>query len=613
MSKRIVRSICALLALGVMASTASAQVPSKPKRIAHFHLSGALTEQPQEDPLGLTSGKMTSLKSLLERLDKARKDDSVRAIALTLGGLSMGAAQIEELRDALTKFNVVDKRVFVHAESLNTWRFALMSAATDVSVVPMADVWLTGFYGERLYLKNLLSKIGCEADIIHIGDFKSAGETLTRTGPSEAAAENLDWLIDGLYDGIVGMIAESRGMSSKQVRGLIDEGPYTAESALKAGLVDSVQYRDEFVETVRKMYGDDAIVDNRYAEKDGIDVDVSNPFAFFSVLTDLFGGKKKGTRGDSVGIVYVEGTIVPGYGERSPFGGSSGAYSGDISKALEEAAEDPSVKAVVLRVDSPGGSALASEIIWRATQQVRSRKPIVVSMGNVAGSGGYYVACGADAIVADEMTITGSIGVVGGKIITAGMWEKLGVNWVPIQRGRNANLLNTLEPFNDGQRTRIEDWMNEVYAIFKAHVQEGRGSKLSKALEEMAGGRVYTGKQALELGLVDKIGGLHDAIELAARKASIADYDVRVIPEPKNFIDMLFGELSGTGERPTDIAVRMKPLLTGPKPTLFDALLPLLGRMEPHRVAAVKQALQRIELLRGESVITMMPTDLVIR
>jgi protease IV len=609
------RPLLATVAVCLVSSVAWGQMPTgQNKKLAHFHLGGAITEVPQEDPFGFTSGQMTSLKELQSRFAKARKDPDVQALVITMSGVSMGLGQLEEIREEIAKFKAVDKRVFVHVDSLNTGLYALVSAASDLSIVPTADVWLTGMYTEGLYLKNMLDKIGCRADIIHIGDFKSAGETLTRTGPSEAASANLEWLLDGIYGNLIKMMADSRGLTAKRMEQIVDNGPYTAEKALDLGLVDSVQYRDQFLSQIKNIYGDDVEIDNRYAEKSGVDIDMSNPFAFFKVFGEMFGGGKSKARKDSIGIVYVEGAIVTGYAQPSPFGGSSGAFSGDIERALQMAADDDTIKAVVLRVDSPGGSALASEIIWRATQKVRAKKPFIVSMGNVAASGGYYVACGSDAIFADATTITGSIGVVGGKIITADMWSKLGVNWVPHKKGANADLMNSLEPFNEQQRDHVENWMLEIYDVFKSHVQADRGSKLSKPLQELAGGRVFTGRQALDNGLVDKIGGLDAAVDFAARRASIGDYDVRVVPEPKNFIDKLIGEMSGKGERPSDITVHMKPnLLARPENSLWSVLMPLVQHLEPQRAAALTQAMTRIALLRKETVITMMPMEIIIR
>ena len=227
----------------------------------------------------------------------------------------------------------------------------------------------------------------------------------------------------------------------------------------------------------------------------------------FNFYAELLGGKKIKSHKDAVAIVYVEGPIVLGSTESSILDpGSKAAASTPIRRALDKAAADDSIKAVVLRVNSPGGSATASEIILNATKRVKAKKPLVVSMGNVAGSGGYYVACGADTIFADATTITGSIGVVGGKLATTEMWNKIGINWKEYNRGDHAALLASSGIFTPEQRKIVQSWMDEIYGVFKSHVTEIRGSRLKKPLDDIAGGRVYMGQQALELGLVDKIG-----------------------------------------------------------------------------------------------------------
>jgi protease-4 len=233
-------------------------------------------------------------------------------------------------------------------------------------------------------------------------------------------------------------------------------------------------------------------------------------------------------------------------------------------------------------------------------------------MGNVAGSGGYYVSCGADAIFADAATITASIGVVGGKLVTTNLWSKLGVNWVSHKRGANADLLSSARAFDDAQRKVLQDYMQQVYDVFKGHVTQGRGSKLRQPIDEIAGGRVYTGQQALDLGLVDQIGGLQQAVEYAAARVSLKDYEIRVIPEPKDFFTQLMGDISGEGERPTDIRLSSMSSLVVGQPTLAS-LLDLLQKTQPQRARALAQALQRIELIRQESVILMMPFDMVLQ
>jgi protease-4 len=232
-------------------------------------------------------------------------------------------------------------------------------------------------------------------------------------------------------------------------------------------------------------------------------------------------------------------------------------------------------------------------------------------MGNVAASGGYYVSCGADWIFADEMTITASIGVVGGKFVTTPMWDKLGVNWVPVQRGKNADIFNSARPFDEAQRALIQDFMDDTYEVFKQHVKEGRKGKLAKPLDEIAAGRVYTGKQALELGLVDQIGGLADAIRYAADQAVIEDYDVRIIPKPVDFFTAMIEEMSGEGPRPTDISIQAAPGIVSTNSPLLDAALPMLQQLDPHRAKAVLRAVKSLEIIQRDGLALVMPQQIV--
>ena len=599
-----------MLALGGPAWASDGAVVPAPVVAAHFHLSGALSESPMPDAFGLLAAEMTSLRTLVARIDEASADKNVKAVVLTYGGMSFGFGQLEEIRAAIGRLKAAGKTVYVHAEAMSTSVYSLLCAGDYLSVAPQSSLWLTGMYGESLYVKGLLDKINVQTDFMHMGDYKSAAEMLTRTGPSAPAEENVNWLLDGLYGSVVDMIAASRGKTPAQVRDLIDHGPYLAEEALEKGLIDAVQTREAFLAHIKADMAEPAKIDNRYGREKRAQVNLTSPLAFFTILSELF--KPSPTAGkDCVALIYVEGAIMPGYGQSGLFGSSAAAFSGDIRKALETAAQDDSVKAVVMRVDSPGGSAEASEVILNATRQVRADKPFIVSMGDVAGSGGYYISCGADTIFADEATITASIGVVGGKLVTQSMWDALGINWVGYKRGANSDMLSSAAPFNESQRKVLERYMQKVYDVFKGHVAEGRANKLRKPLDEMSGGRVYTGKQALELGLVDRIGGLKQAIEYAADKASLTDYDIRVIPRPTDFVTMLMEELSGEGQRPTDIALPDATSLLAGHPGLMTAF-DLLRKTEPQRARALYQALQRIELIRREGVIMMMPFDTIL-
>jgi len=578
--------------------------------VAHFHLSGALSESPVADPFGLMAGEMTSLKDLVKRLDRASGDDKVKAVILTFGGMEVGLGQLQEVRQAIERVKTAGKKVYVHADDLDTRTYALLCAGSRLSLAPQSSLWLTGIYGQSLYVKGLLDKIGVQADYLHMGDYKSAAEMLTRTSPSAQAEENLNWLFDSIYGSLVDMIAKSRGKKPAEIRDLVDHGPYIADQAQQKGLIDAVETREEFIAQVRKEVGGEMTVNNRYGRKERAAIDLSNPLAAFSLLAEMFKSPASSQK-NTVAVIYVEGPILPGYSQPTFFGVINAAFSGDISKALEKAAESDTVKAVVMRVDSPGGSAQASETILNAAERVQAKKPLIVSMGDVAGSGGYYVSCGADAIFADDATITASIGVVGGKLVTTDLWNKLGINWVGYKRGANADMLNSDRPFSDSQKQVLHDYMQQVYEVFKGHGTRGRGDKLRKPIDDIAGGRVYTGKQALDLGLIDRIGGLQQAIEYAAEKASIKDYEVQVLPEPKDLFAMLIEQYSGEGEDPTDITLSAtaNPLANYPA---LAPLLDLLRKTEPQRAAVLTQALQRIELLRRESVILMMPFDMVL-
>lgn len=583
------------------------QTPSR--QIAHFEIKGALLEKPTRMPPLFGTEIPTSLKSILTRLKTARLDENVVAVVLEIQQAALGLAQLEEIHHALLKFAKEDKPVFVHADTLSTKTYALATGASHISIVPTGDLWLIGLYGEAPYFRGTLDKIGCYPDFEQCGDFKTGAESITRSHPSLQSEEMTKWLIDSLYENLIERIAKGRQWSTEKVRKIIDNGPYSAEEALKAGLIDSVQHRQDYIEDLHKQFGDDIEVSIDYGKEDEMDIPDDNFFAMVEFIMKMFNPTPKVYTEPSVAIIYVVGTIVTGEEDTSPFGSSSGAYSTTIRKAIDKARKDDSVKAVVLRIDSPGGSALASEIILDATLRLAAKKPLIVSMGNVAGSGGYYVTCGAETIFANRATITASIGVLGGKIVTTDMWESLGIHWHGIQRGKMAAMMSSANPFSEMERKKFKNYMNNVYEIFKRHVVEARGDKLAKPIDQLAGGRVFSGAQALELGLIDQIGGLNDAIQFAAKRASLKEYEIRVIPEPPGIFDF-FGSVEEDDEF---ASIQSSTSLSLSNLPMFRKALPLLSRLDPQRWRAMMQALKRVELIHTEGVITMMPTELLIR
>lgn len=575
---------------------------AEPKsRIAVFRLKSSLKESPADDTF-IFGSPPVSLKDLVARLKKAEEDKAVKAVVILPEGGSVGSAQIEELRAAMAGLRKAGKDIYTHADSLTLREYVLLSGATRISVVPTGDIWITGLYAELPYLRGLLNLLGVQPDFLHCGDYKSASEIFMREGPSPEADRMQNWLMDGLYSTYLDLIAKGRKVSSDQVRGWIDNGPYTAEKARQAGIIDAVEHREAFERMLKDKYGKDVVFDHKYGQKKQPNVDFSSPFGFLKVWSDMLNeSQKKKTGKSAVAIVYVDGPIVLQGSDGILSGGGVEAVASKIRKALDEAADDDTIKAVVLRVDSPGGSAVASEIILNATKRVKGKKPFVVSMGDVAGSGGYYVTCAADTVFADEATITGSIGVVGGKLATNGMWKKVGVTFKSYQRGKNADLLSSAHVFTPEQRERMQAWMDEIYGVFKQHVVDIRGKRLKKPIDELAGGRVYTGKQALELGLIDKIGTLQDAITFVAAKANVKDYDIRVVPEPKNFLEQLIEESSGGKDDPHTLDASARGT------SLVELAMPYLKQLDPQRIAAVKQALGRLQLIQQEGAVLMMP------
>ncbi len=578
-----------------------------------FRLSGDLTERPADETFSFGSIGGTSLRELIERMKKASEDANVKAVVFLHEGGSVGAGQAEELRDAMAKLRAKGKEIYAHADSLTTREYVLLSGASRLSVVPTGDLWVTGLFGEAPYLRGLLDKIHVKPEFLTCGAYKSAAEIFLRDRPSPEAEAMQNWLLDGMYSSTVTLIAQGRKVSTERVREWIDGGPYSAEKARTAGLIDAVEQRQDLEAMLKGKYGHDVIFDKKYGQKQQPTLDLSSPFAFFKLWGEMMGqAQKKGPSKPAVGIVYVDGPITLGGGQASLFA-EAAATSSKIRKALDDAARDDSIKAVVLRVNSPGGSAVASEIILDATRRVKAKKPFVVSMGDVAGSGGYYVACASDVIFADETTITASIGVVGGKLATVEMWKKVGVTFKEYKRGTNAGLLASSEPLTKEERERLQSWMDDVYKVFKGHVQAIRGSRLKKPLDELAGGRVFTGKQALELGLVDRIGGLGDAIVHVAGEAKLTgDYDVRMVPPNKNFLEQLIEDASGSSDDAPGIGLHIRPVAAGPD-SLVDLAMPLLRHLDPPRVAAVRDALRHLQLLQREGVLLMMPETAIPR
>ncbi|MEZ6065915.1 MAG: S49 family peptidase [Planctomycetaceae bacterium] len=446
-----------LLATLAVLFAASSSLHAAGKTVPVFSLKGTVSEKPAGESFPFGPLDAASFREIVGRLDQAAADDKVAGVVLFLEGAEFGHAQREELHAAMQRLRTAGKPIYAHGDMTMTGGYALLAGVDRLSFTPTGYLFITGLYGEQPYVRGLLDRLGVEPDFLHCGAYKSAGEMFMLDGPSEEAATMYKWLYDGIYDGLLQLIADGRKVDVAEAKKWIDEGLYSAEKAQADGLIDAVEHRDEFVAHIKSVHGDDVVFDTKYGRKQQQTIDFNNPFEVMQFYMDLLAGPKpKRYTKDAVAVVYVEGSILPGSPQPSMFGGAEGAYGDPIRKALDKAAEDKTIKAVVLRVDSPGGSAVASEVILQATQRLAAKKPLIVSMGNVAASGGYYVSLGSKHVFADPSTITGSIGVVSGKIATTAMWSKLGVTFHPIERGERAGLLGTGRVFSTANVMRCK-------------------------------------------------------------------------------------------------------------------------------------------------------------
>jgi len=514
--------------------------PLKKIRLAHIKITGELPESPGQ--MSFFGDLGVDLRKTIARLDKAAADKKIAGIILEIGAASLSRGKLNELRAAITRIRDSGKKVHAHMESAMGPQLLLACACDEIVMPESGVVIVPGVRAEFSYYKDLLEKVGVEADILHVGDSKGAAEPYTRRSMSEPVKKNLTAMIDDIYDQMVTTIAADRQLKIDEVEAIIDRGLLTVTQAKEANLIDRVAYPDQFRAQLKQEYEADKLVYVVNYGKKKVDTDFSGPMGMIKLFKAILGGGSngRGDNGPKIAIVYAVGPISSGKSSSSPFGGQS-MGSETIVKALHEAADDEDVKAIVLRINSPGGSALASDMIWRATQAIE--KPIVASMGDVAASGGYYIAMGTDRILAEPGTITGSIGVVGGKMALQGLYDKIGISTQVISRGKNSGIFSSTNTFSESEKEAYSAMMHETYKQFTGKAAAGRNMPLEK-LESLAGGQVYTGRDAKRNGLIDELGTLKDAIRVAKELAGLdPDEEVKleILPEPENPFESLFG------------------------------------------------------------------------
>ncbi|WP_433218981.1 signal peptide peptidase SppA [Microtetraspora malaysiensis] len=484
--------------------------------VLELDLTEGLTEGPPVDPLGaILSMRKARLADVLSGLKRARQDSRVRAVIVKIGGHPLGLAMVQELRTALLHLRAAGKLTVAFAETFGefaagTVPYYLASACERVYLQPSGDLGLTGISLEQRFVRDALAKAGVEYQLGQRYEYKTAANMFTKNHMTDAHRESVTRIAESVTEQIVKGIADARSLTPERVRELIDQGPFVGAEALEAGLVDALKYRDEvYTETVGDAH---LLYVARYAR---------GPLP-----------KKLPHPGEPVvALVHGLGAIRLGRSGRSPLGGGTSMGSDTICAALRSARRDDRVKAIVFRVDSPGGSYVASDAIWREVVLARKAgKPVVVSMGDLAASGGYFVSMAADVIVAQPGTLTGSIGVFGGKPVVEDLLNKIGVVTETVVEGANAGMFSPTREFSGQQWDRVNAWLDRIYEDFVGKVAQGRGLDRDRA-HELARGRVWTGADALEGRLVDELGGLEDALALARKKAGLAvDAPVRTYP-----------------------------------------------------------------------------------
>lgn len=527
---------------------------------------------PEVLPDVVFGGRELTVRGYVELIRKAKSDSRITGILLRPGSLSSPFwAKIQEVRDALDDFRASGKYVHAWLEYAGDREYYLATAADRVYLLPSATLDLTGIASYELFLRGTFDWIGTFPDFLHVGDYKSAVNTYMEKSFTPAHREMADSLNRSQFEQLVRGIADARKKSEDEVRALIDDGPFLPVDALRVGLIDEVAYEDELDDLNDDLRGADFVDAEDYARVSWNGV----------------------TRRSKVAVINAVGVINSG---RSGFDPVNGAVVGadSLVEYIREARADQDVRAIVLRVDSPGGSSTAADVIWRELSISRENdRPLIVSMSDLAASGGYYIALAGDAIVAQPGTLTGSIGVYTGKFVTAGSFEKLGANIESISRGKQAEMYSPDRRFTADERRKISESMQSVYDQFVERTAAARHMPPEK-VDEVAQGRVWTGEQARQLGLVDELGGLYTAIGLAKQRARIpADEEVELVvyPPRRSVYEVLADELQSP-------LGRMEERYTA------DALLQLLG---PRERKALSALLAPSRLFRSGQVLAHMP------
>jgi len=451
--------------------------------------------------------------AIIGSINKAKKDEKIKGIRLNSGLISSGWAQAREIRNCLNEFKKSGKFIYAYADFMSQKGYYLSSVADSIFMNPIGSIQLKGLSSEVLYFEDFQNQYGLKMEVIRHGKYKSAVEPFLQDKMSDENRTQIKGLLDAVWTTISDEIVESRAISKKALEKMVEELTVTdAKEAINNGIIDALVYEDDFEKSIKaalEINKDDSI----------------NSVEFYELNTQMktFDSDVK----DQIAVIYANGPILYTSGTEEVIGKKA------LNQAFQEVETNKNIKGAVLRIDSPGGDAMTSEIILNAMRKLKGKKPLVVSLGNIAASGGYYIACLGDKIYASPMTITGSIGVLAAFPNMRGLAERIGINAEQVNSHKNAMGYSFFEPLNDGFKNSTKNAIEKVYTTFKSRVSEGRSLNMEK-VEDLSKGRIWSGKDAVENGLVDAIGGLEDAIKAAAKMAAIENYNIDSYPKYEN-------------------------------------------------------------------------------
>ncbi len=539
-----------------------------------------------------------TLLGMVNTIDTLAYDKEFSGLVLRLKDSALGITQVEELGQAIERYRETGKQVHVFAEGYSTSDLLLASFADEIILQAGGYVSFPGLHMEEMYLADTLAWIGVQAQLVQVGDYKGANETMTRTSPSPQWDQNISGLLDGMYGNIRSIIMDGRDLSDRE----LDEAmkvvwAASGDEAIEVGIIDSVVDLPELKAHLGEVYDAEINwVSDPYAVAEG-GVDFSSPLAVFGAFMAESGPVH--IDHPTIAVLHIEGTIIDGDSTAGGmFGGGSSVGSRTVRNAIETILKEDLIEGVIVRVNSPGGSAIASEVMWQGIDRLKSEKPVWVSVGNMAASGGYYVLSAGDKVFVNPSSIVGSIGVVGGKYAIGELYEKAKVHIVERSRGPMSDLFSASKPWDAGQLKVMREEMQETYDLFTSRVEAGREGI---DLDETAAGRLFVGSDAIELKMADEVGGLDDAINALAAEIELGDFDVIHYPQPPSFEDML---LQSFGQ-----------LIESPATSIGTSQLEVMLRsvLGDQRYLSVVDTLNALSLLRDEKVLLVNPRAIYIK